>query len=247
MIHIFEAIVFVTYSFLAAIITAGGGMIVTNVLSLADIDLIKATGLTSSYFLVNSLIVVYIFRKDIVWSEVRSLVPTAIPGAFIGALFLVNINPTILLTLMFGFSLNFIYKKIKIIDKKTVVDDSKYRKYFVGLFTGAISASALPGGGFLNSYLASKGYSLHQMFGTLSFTLILVWTVKVSVMLNSGILAFSDFTGVAIAFPFLIVSNILVRKGLIKLSKSTTDKITIFAMIIFSLYALVTIALSLLK
>ncbi len=245
MIHIFEAIVFVGYSFLAAIVTAGGSMLVTNVLSLADINLIKAAGLTSSYFLVNSIIGCYVFRKDIVWREVKNILPVTILGAFVGSIFLVNINPTILLSLMFIFSVNFIYKKIKIIDTKKIVKDSFWKEQFIGLFAGSVTGAALPGGGFLNSYFASKGFTLHQMFGTLNFIIPFVFTVKVSVMLNAGLLIPSDFIGIAIAFPFLIISNILVRRGLIKLSKSATDKITIFAMALFSLYALVIIIKSL--
>ena len=217
---------------------------VTNVLSLADIDLIKATGLTSSFFMLNAVIVVYIFKKDIVWREVKNILPVAVLGSFVGALFLINIEPVILLSFMFVFSLYFIYKKVRIISVTTIKKDSFFKEQLVGLFSGALTGSALPGGGFLNSYFASKGLTLQQMFGTLNFTLIFVWIVKVSILLNSGILVPSDFISIAIAFPFLIGSNYLVRKGLIKLSKPTTDKITILAMSIFSIYALVIISKS---
>jgi uncharacterized protein len=244
MIHFFEAGVFIAYSFLAAIITAGGGILVTNVLSLADINLIKAAGLTSSFFLVNAIIGVYIFRNDIVWREVKNLIPVLILGSFIGSIFLVNINPIILLSLMLVFSLYYIYKKIKTIEIKGIQQDSFWREQLIGLFAGSVTGAALPGGGFLNSYFASKGFTLSQMFGTLNFVIIFVWTVKVSVMMNAGILVPSDFIGIAIAFPFLVVTNTLVRKGLIKLSKSTSDKITVLAMSIFSLYALVVIGSS---
>lgn len=247
MIHIFEAVVFIAYSFLAAIITAGGSMLVTNVLSLGGIDLIKATGLTSSYFIVNAIIGCYVFRKDIVWSEVKNILPVTILGAIIGSILLVNMNPMILLSLMLFFSVRFIYKKIKIIDAKKIVEDSFWKEQFIGLFAGSVAGAALPGGGFLSSYFASKGFTLSQMFATVNFIVSLVFTVKVAVMINVGLLAPSDFIGIAIASPFLIISNTLVRRGLIKLSKSTSDKITIFAMVIFSLYALGTIVLSLLK
>lgn len=79
------------------------------------------------------------------------------------------------------------------------------------------------------------------MFGTLSFILPFIFAIKLGVMFESGILVSSDLWGVIIATPFLIGSNILVRKGFLKLSKSTTDKITILAMSIFSIYALVII------
>ena len=245
MIHIFEACVFVGYSFLAPIITAGGSMLVTNFLNIfGGIYLIKATGLTSASFMINAIISLYIFKKDIVWRDVKNILPMAIIGSFIGSLFLVNINPTILLSLMFVFSLYYIYKKIKIMDKVVIQKDSLLKEMAVGLFAGSVTGAALPGGGFLNAYFASKGFTLQQMYATLNFTLIFVWIVKVSVMLNSGILIPSDLIGAVIAAPFLIGSNYLVRRGLIKLSKSATDKITILAMSIFSIYALVIIVKS---
>ncbi len=249
MIHFFEATVFVVYSFLAPIITAGGGMLVSNALhiGLPDIDLVKATGLTSSYFLVNSIIVISIFRRDIVWREVVNILPATIVGAFIGATILVNIGSIYLLIFMFGFSIYFIYKKVKITGTTAVRKDSALREKFIGFLGGAITGSALPGGGFLNSYFGSKGFTLQQMFGTLNMTLIFVWIVKVSVMVNAGILVPTDFIGVLIAFPFLIGSNYLLRHGLIKLSKSVTDTITILAMSLFSLYSFFAIITSSLK
>ena len=245
MIHLYEAFVFVAYSFLAPIVTAGGSMIVTNTLSLMDINLIRAAGLTSSFFMINAVIVVYVFRRDIVWREIKNIFPITIFGSFMGALFLVNINPTILLSLMFIFSTHYIYKKIKIIDAKGIRQDSFWREQLIGLFAGSVTGAALPGGGFLNSYFASRGFTLPQMFGTLNFIILFVFAVKVSVMLSAGILIPSDFVGIAIAFPFLIISNALIRNGLISLSKAVTDKITIFAMSIFSLYAFTTIVKSL--
>ena len=245
MIHIFEAAVFVGYSFLAPIITAGGSMIITNILSLADINLIKAAGLTSSYFMVNATISIYIFRKDIVWREIKNLLPITLIGSFIGSIILVNINPAILLSLMFLFSLYYIYKKIKIVGKTTVQRDSFWKEQLVGLFAGSVMGTALPGGGFLNSYFASKGLTLSQMFGTLAFMLPFIYIIKLSILFNAGLLVKSDLLGITIAFPFLIISNILLRKGLLKLSKPTTDKITILAMSIFSIYALVSIVKSL--
>jgi uncharacterized membrane protein YfcA len=242
--HSIEAIIFVAYSFLASIVTAGGGMLVTNALNLTGVDLIKATGLTSSFFLANAVIAVITFRKDIVWKEVRRILPVAVLGSFIGSTVLVNImSPIVLLSLMFLFSLNFIYKKVKSVGSGAVASDPFVKDSLTGLFAGAVTGMALPGGGFLNSYFASKGLVLSQMFATISITIIFVYVAKVSVMLNSGVLVPSDLTGVAIAFPFLIVSNILVRKGLTKLSKAMTDKITIFSMVLFSIYALATVLL----
>ncbi len=217
-------------------------MIITNALNIStDINLIKATGLTSFFFLINAVISLYAFRKDIVWRDAKNLLIPCILGAFVGSLFLVNIKPIILLAFMFVFSIHYIYKKIKIIDNTMITKDSFWKEQFVGLFAGAVTGAALPGGGFLNAYFASKGFTLAQMFGTINLLMPIIFLIKVSTMIEVGIIYPSDLIGVLYAVPFLIVSNILIRKGLIKLSKIATDRITIFTMVILSFYLLVQI------
>ncbi len=240
--HIYEALIFIAYSFLAPVVTAGGSMLTTNALNIfTDINIIKATGLTSSFFFVNAIISLYVFRKDVVWRDAKNLLIPCVVGAFIGSLFLVNMKPIILLVLMFVFSVYYVYKKIKIIDKTTVVKDSFWKEQFIGIFAGSVTGAALPGGGFLNSYFASKGFTLSQMFGTISFLLPVIFLVKISVMLEAKIIQPSDLVGVLYAIPFLFVSNIIIRRGMLKLSKSLTDKITILAMVILSIYLLISI------
>lgn len=240
--HIYEAIIFIVYSFLAPIVTAGGSMITTNALNIfTDIDIIKATGLTSAFFLVNSVISLYVFRKEVVWRDAKNLLIPCVLGAFIGALFLVNISPIVLLFLMLIFSVYYVYKKIITIDHTAITEDSFWKEQIVGLFAGAVTGVALPGGGFLNSYFASKGFSLSQMFGTISFIMPVVLLVKISVMLESKIIKPEDLIGVLYALPFLTASNILIRRGMIKFSKTLTDRLTILAMSMLSLYLSVSI------
>ncbi len=242
MSHIYEAIIFVAYSFLAPLVTAGGSMITTNALYIfTDIDIIKATGLTSAFFLVNTAISLYVFRKDVVWREAKNLLMPCIVGAFLGSLLLVNMSPIILLSLMFVFSLYFIYKKIRIVEGALVPKDSFWKEQIVGLFSGAVIGAALPGGGFLNAYFASKGFTLSQMFGTISFLMPIVFLVKISVMLEASVIQSSDLIGVLYAIPILVVSNILIRKGMLKLSKTVTDRLTILAMSILCVYILISI------
>ena len=238
MAHLYEAGVCIAYSFLAAIITAGGSTIVSNVLSLGGINLIRATGITSSFFLINACIIFYVFRRDVVWGEVKNILLVNIIGAFIGATVLTHISVTLLLSLMLVFSVYFIYKKVKGTGHSERRHSSFWSEQFIGLFSGSVTGAALPGGGFLNSYFASKGYTLQQMFATTNFIMIFIFFVKVSVMLSTHVIVSSDFIGVGIAAPFLILSNYLVRKGLLKLSKRVSDILTILAMSIFSLYAL---------
>ena len=246
MIYFFEAIVFVGYSFLAPIITAGGGLLVANVLTLGHIDLIRAAGLTSVFFLFNAFIVVYVFRKDVVWSEVKRFLPLSLVGSILGALFLVNVSPPILLFLMFCFSVYFIYKKITIPETNTSpIKDPFYKEQGISFFSGVLQGSALPGGGFRNAYFLSKGFTLQQMHGTTNLIGIFLWIAKITTLISATILTTRDFIGIVVAFPFLIISNILLRRGLIKFSKKTTDVITITSMSLFSVYALAVIGIAL--
>ena len=240
--HVYEAVIFVIYSFLAPIVTAGGSMITTNALHIfVNTNIIKATGLTSSFSLVNTIISLYVFRKEVVWRDAKNLLIPCVLGSFIGALFLVNMKPIILLFFMFIFSVYYVYKKVTNIDSTTIIKDSFWKEQLIGLFAGAVTGAALPGGGFLNSYFASKGFTLSQMFGTISFLLPIVFLIKISVMLEAKIIKPDDLIGVVYALPFLMVSNILIRKGMIKLSKTVTDRLTVLAMSILSIYLLVSI------
>lgn len=128
MIHIFEATVFIGYSFLAPIITAGGGMIISSILNLGGINLIQATGLASSFSFVNGIIGAYAFSRHVVWQEVRNILPITIIGSFIGSMFLVKMNPVILLSLMFIFSVYYIYKKLQTPDTKTIQENSFWKQ-----------------------------------------------------------------------------------------------------------------------
>lgn len=69
----------------------------------------------------------------------------------------------------------------------------------------------------------------------------IVFLVKISVMFEADVIRLSELIGVLYAIPLLIISNILIRKGMLKLSKTTTDRLTILAMTILSIYLLVSI------
>jgi uncharacterized membrane protein YfcA len=236
-----EALIYVIYSFLAPIITAGGGLLVANVLTFLDISLIKAAALVSVFFFFNGLIVIFAFRKDILWGEVKRFLPLSIVGTIIGAIFLVNVNPIFLLFLMFCFSLYFIYQKVVQKNNSGKVKESTFKEQSISLFSGFLQGTALPGGGFRNAYFLAKGMSLSEMHGTTNFIMVILYIAKIVILLITGVLVMKDFIGILIALPFLIIANILLRRGLIKLPKEAANKITLIAMAVFSIYAAVVI------
>lgn len=235
--EIYQTITYVVYSFLAPIITSGGGFLISNILTFTGVSLITAAGMTSSYFLANGLIVVGTFWKDIIWSEVKQILPLAAFGSIFGALFLTQLNPVILLTCMLYFALSFLYKGI--LKKKEDKKESRLSVWTMSLLSGFLAGTALPGGGLRNSYLLSKGYSLPQMHGTTNFIGVVCWTLKIIILFETSVLAYSNFKAVFFAIPFLFISNYLLRKGLLNLPKSISTKISIFAMGLFSVYAVI--------
>lgn len=237
--EIYQTLVYVVYSFLAPIVTSGGGFLVSNALTFTGVSLIVAAGMTSSYFLVNGLIVVGVFRKDILWDEVKNILPLAALGSFFGALFLSQISSTFLLACMLYFSLRFLYDGL--FKKKSEKKENKLSIWSMALLSGFLAGTALPGGGLRNSYLLSKGYSLSQMHGTTNLIGIVCWAIKIAILVQSTVLVYGNFKPVVIAIPFLLVSNYLLRKGLLGLPKSVSTKISIFAMALFSVYAVVTL------
>ena len=241
---IYQTLIYVVYSFFAPIITSGGGFLVSNVTTLTGVSLITAAGMTSAYFMVNGVFVVITFWKNIIWTEVRQILPLAALGSVFGALFLSRLSPSVLLALMLYFALRFLYEGVF---KKGngVRKEPKLSTWSMALLSGFLAGTALPGGGLRNSYLLSKGHSLSEMHGTTNFIGIVVWTIKLSILFEASLLTYKNFEGVLFAAPFLLVSNILLRKGLLTLPKEISRKISIFAMALFSVYAIVALAYAL--
>lgn len=237
---IYELFIYVVYSLLAPIVTAGGGSIVSNALTVTGVSLTVAAGMTSFYFLMNALIVIPIFWKNIVWHEVRLLIVPAIIGAVLGAFFLVNISEIVLLGFMFLFSIKFIYEFFQ---KSKKNNQSKLEVWSVGLISGFLTGTALPGGGFRNNYLLASGYSLAEVHGTQSVIGIVCWVTKLMILFNVSILSFTNVKGVFLALPVLIFTNYILQKKLKSLGKSISKKISLLAMMIFSVYAFVSIVL----
>lgn len=238
----YQVVIYSVYSLLAPIVTAGGGSIVSNTLTFTGVSLTVAAGMTSFYFLINSLIVIPVFWKNIIWSEVRLLVLPAAAGALFGAFFLANINATILLGLMFLFSLKFIYEFSQKGAKK---DPNKMEVWMVGITSGFLTGTALPGGGFRNSYLLARGHNLAAVHGTSNLIGIVCWIIKLTVLFNASILSFVNVEGVLWALPILLLTNYVLQKKLKELGQPISKKISLIAMVIFSIYAFGKITISL--
>lgn len=233
--EIYQALIYIIFSLLSPIITSGGGLLVSNALTFTGVSLIVAAGMTSTYFLVNGLIVVGTFWKDIVWYEVRKILPLASLGSILGALFLTQISPVILLTFMLYFALSFLYEGV--FNQKKIKKETKLSVWFMSLLSGFLAGTILPGGGLRNSYLLARGHTIPEVHGTTNFIGVICWSLKIVLLFEASVLSGENFKAILIAVPFLFISNFLLRKKLLQLPKALSLKISIFAMALFSAYA----------
>ena len=241
-----QASIFIIFSILAPVITFGGGIIVSNGLTFTGINLVQAAGITIMYFLVNGIIATVTFWKNIIWSEVKAILPISTIGSVLGALFLSKISPTILLIFMLYFALRFLYQHI--FEKENIkykTNENNLSKWSMALLSGFLSSAALPGGGLRNTYLLSKGYLLHQVHGTTSIIGIIGWALNIFILFQTDILKISNTYVILIVIPFLILSNYKIKKGLLHLPKSISHKISLVVILLFSLYAIVSLVLQL--
>ena len=109
---------FLTFtSFLDILIPFSGSATITPILALLT-DPHTAIGLASFFFAISGIVRVFIFRKHIVWSEIKQLLPLSVLFAVIGASTLIVFNETVLLSLILIAVSYFFYKKIRIVINK---------------------------------------------------------------------------------------------------------------------------------
>ena len=99
-------------TFVNIIVPISGSATATPLLALIT-DPHNAIGLASFYFVLSGLVRIFVFRKHIRYGYIKNLLPISLIGAVIGALSLIEINPTILFIIIFLFLIYFIYKKIR--------------------------------------------------------------------------------------------------------------------------------------
>jgi uncharacterized membrane protein YfcA len=233
--EIYQSLTLIIFSLLAPVVTFGGGLIVSNALTITGTGLITAVGVTIFYFFLNGVIVIAMFRGHVIWKEVRNFLPFATAGSMFGAFFLSYINSSALLLLMFFFAIKFLYeatRKEKIKEKET-----KLSAWLVGLFSGFLASAALPGGGLRNSFMLSRGYSLSEVYSTTQIIGLIGWATNIVILFQKKILTIPLLYPVFFTIPFLIVINFFLQKGLLSVPKTTAKRVSVFMILAFTIYS----------
>ncbi len=223
-------------SFLNIIVPISGSATVTPFLAILT-DPHRAVGLASFYFLLGGIIRTFLFRKNIKWHEIKILLPLSLLTAFIGALSLVAINSTLLLILVFAFTIYFFLKRIKIISPlQSNSPASRYTAGFIGLFSGFLQGAGLAGSDLRNSYLFGKGLNISELHGTTALIGASNFLLATVVRLFTDQLTVPDLIPLLYIFPFILIGALLGRKILYTVSEKTTNVIVVAVMVVIIIF-----------
>lgn len=121
------------------------------------------------YFLINSSVIVFVFREYLQKEMVIRLIPGSFFGAIVGGLLSSSLNELVLTVVVLLFVLYFSVKKIhriKRADKKKTTGREKKGAMLIGLVSGFMQGGGFGGGDIRNSYLYSNNLSLQQVRAT---------------------------------------------------------------------------------
>lgn len=229
MSHIWIYLVLALSSVLNIIVPISGSATITPLLALIT-DPHKAIGLTSFYLVMSGIIRIFLFRKDIDWREIRILFVPSVVAAILGALAIVAVPANFLLILVFFSAVYFLWQRIHPQEKKS----NSLVNYLVGLFSGFLQGTGLAGSDLRNSYLYAQKLDIKQVHGTTSLIGTGNFLAATIVRLLTHQLSLPDLTPLLALFPLIIVSILIGRHILYKLSKDTSNTIVIVTMVIIN-------------
>lgn len=228
-------------SIINIVVPISGSSTVTPLLTLLT-DPHAAIALASVFFFVGAIIRVCMFRKNIRVDYVKKMVFISAIAAAFGAFSIFTIPPTVLLWIVFAFTLYFLIKKLKEMlqaTKEKITYDKKSRKLtvgFVGLFSGFLQGSGLAGSDLRNSYLYSEGLSLAEVHGTTAVMGALNFLIATVIRITLHQISFPAVGHWLIVFiPLLIMTTWIGKKVLLKTPKKYADIIVVMVMIAITL------------
>jgi len=218
-------------SLINILIPISGSAIITPFLAILT-DPHTAIALASFFFFLGSIVRAFIFRREIKWKYVRSLLPLSFIGAIIGALALVKINTQILLIIILIFTAYFFYKKFQTLRKNEEKPTNKLTIHSIGLLSGFLQGTGLTGSDLRNSYLFSERLNLPQVHGTTALIGATNFFIATIMRLLTYQITIPNLIPLLYVFPFIIVGTWTGKKLLYKINKKYADVLIIIIMIL---------------
>lgn len=223
-------------SFLIAIIPVPGSFITNPILALF-LDPYTAVSISAFFFLLNSIVKAFVFRRDIQYQYIKGILPLAIAGSVAGAFSVGLIPEKILLFIIFSLSLYFLLKTIhKVVFKPTKIKTmNNYMLSVMSLLSGFLQGTGLgSGGGLRKSYLLAENLTIAQMNGTASAISVWILLSSVVVRLATNQVDLVELVPVFYIIPAMVIGTILARTALKKINNKTSDAIIITTMTIIT-------------
>lgn len=164
MVYILVFVALFIMTIINAIVPLPGSSVVTPLLTLF-MSPKNAIAFATIYFMLSSLILVYAYRKYLRTHYIKSLLPVSLIGAFVGAVFYLQINEIVALVIVLIFVIYFTYKKAMHIHSGKQPKNT-LPKSFIGIVSGLFQGSGFAGGDMRNGYLYSEGLNAQQVRAT---------------------------------------------------------------------------------
>jgi len=179
----------------------------------------EAIAIASILFVINGLVRIFIFRKHIVISDIKKILPLSLIGALTGAFVLAGLSNTVITVLLIIFLASFFIKKLRRIrSKRPPAPPKKYTEQFVGFLSGLLQGGGLTGGVDLrNGYLFSKDLSLAEVNGTTAVVGTSNFALATLIRLATHQIIFIDLVKIIWVLPFMFLGIALGRKVSLKI------------------------------
>lgn len=218
---------------LNTVVPFAGGSVIVPILALVT-DPHQAIALATVFYIMMNIPRIYLFRKTIQWNHVRDLLPVSLIGAGFGAFAIIQIEPKILLGVVFVFTLYFLYKKIKQVagpaqpasEKKS----SPLSSAGIGAFSGFLQGTGLSGSDLRNGYLYSKGVTIKEIHGTTAIIGTGNFLLATLLRLGTNQVALPDLFPILLLLPFTILGTLAGKYILFRLNARTADWIVVAVM-----------------
>jgi hypothetical protein len=194
-----------------------------------------AISIAAFFFLLNSSIKAFIFRKDIQYSYVKKILPVSFVAAGVGAFAMGLIPDVALLVIIFLLSLYFLIKTAHAFfsKKHTKKRPNSLVTHIMSLFSGFMQGAGVGSGGSLRKvFLLSEDLTISQMHGTTSIISIVLLALSVGIRLGTDQVTFQTLLPIVYLVPIMILATWLGRKFLKKISKRNGQIVTLVVMVV---------------
>lgn len=223
-------------SFLNIIIPMSGSATTTPLILTLTGNPQYAIALSTWILMLNTGVGAFIFRVYIRKEYVITLLPISILGVVLGAVLLLNLPNWLVILVLLGFSVHFLYKTIRHYIATKKVEQKSSSNTVLGTIATFVSSflqgTGLSGGGMRVNYLYSEGLKVEEVRGTGNLLNFFVFGTASLVRLGSNQISLPDVLQWTLIFvPILLISNYLGRKVLLRLSDKVKDGVVILTMI----------------